>query len=142
MIMIIVLLRPSIPVCRELPKLRKDFTVQDLKAFDGNQPDGRVLVAVNGKVYDVTKGKRFYGPGKLEPRLLSILTLTQAISVFTLPLQFCNIRKVHSSLSWPSIPSRSSLSLSLARSIFSCCVFSYRFIKALILLFTFRAQLF
>lgn len=48
----------------EMPKIRKDFTVQELKAFDGNQPDGRVLVAVNGTIYDVTKGKRFYGPGK------------------------------------------------------------------------------
>jgi hypothetical protein len=26
-------------------------------------PDGRVLIGVLGKVYDVTKGKRFYGPG-------------------------------------------------------------------------------
>lgn len=48
----------------KLPKLRKDFTVHELRKFDGNQPDGRVLVAVNGTVYDVTKGKRFYGPGK------------------------------------------------------------------------------
>lgn len=48
----------------ELPKLRKDFTVEELKKYDGNQPDGRVLVAVNGKVFDVTNGKRFYGPGK------------------------------------------------------------------------------
>lgn len=48
----------------ELPKLRKDFTVQELKTFDGTQPDGRVLVAVNGNIYDVTAGKRFYGPGK------------------------------------------------------------------------------
>ncbi|XP_030381293.1 membrane-associated progesterone receptor component 1 [Scaptodrosophila lebanonensis] len=46
-----------------LPKLRRDFTVQELRSYDGNQPDGRVLVAVNGNVYDVTKGKRFYGPG-------------------------------------------------------------------------------
>lgn len=47
----------------ELPRLRKDFTVAELRKFDGTQPDGRVLVAVNGTVYDVTKGKRFYGPG-------------------------------------------------------------------------------
>lgn len=47
----------------ELPKLRRDFTVKELREFDGNQPDGRVLVAVMGNVYDVTKGKRFYGPG-------------------------------------------------------------------------------
>lgn len=48
----------------QLPKLRKDFTIHDLKAYDGNQPDGRVLVAVNGHVYDVTKGRKFYGPGE------------------------------------------------------------------------------
>lgn len=48
----------------ELPKLRRDFSVEELKQYDGTQPDGRVLVAVNGTVYDVTKGKRFYGPGK------------------------------------------------------------------------------
>lgn len=44
---------PSAPAEPELPKLRKDFTVQELKSFDGNQADGRVLVAVNGHVYDV-----------------------------------------------------------------------------------------
>lgn len=54
----------NVPAEPELPKLRKDFTVQELKKFDGTQPDGRVLVAVNGHVYDVTKGKKFYGPGK------------------------------------------------------------------------------
>lgn len=47
----------------ELPRLRRDFTVSELLKYDGKQPDGRVLVAVNGSVYDVTKGKRFYGPG-------------------------------------------------------------------------------
>ncbi|XP_034246895.1 membrane-associated progesterone receptor component 1 [Thrips palmi] len=47
----------------QLPKLRKDFTVEELKKYDGHGSDGRILVAVNGKVFDVTKGKRFYGPG-------------------------------------------------------------------------------
>ncbi|XP_065072893.1 membrane-associated progesterone receptor component 1-like [Ochlerotatus camptorhynchus] len=47
----------------ELPRLRRDFTVAELLQYDGKQQDGRVLVAVNGSVYDVTKGKRFYGPG-------------------------------------------------------------------------------
>lgn len=47
----------------KLPKLRRDFTVQELKKYDGTQPDGRILVAVNGNVYDATKGKRYYGPG-------------------------------------------------------------------------------
>lgn len=53
--------RPAEP---ELPKLRRDFTLEDLKNFDGNQADGRVLLGINGTVYDVTKGKRFYGPGE------------------------------------------------------------------------------
>lgn len=48
----------------ELEKMKKrDFTLEELKPYDGTGPDGRVLVAVNGKVFDVTKGKQFYGPG-------------------------------------------------------------------------------
>lgn len=43
----------NVPAEPELPKLRKDFTIQELKKYDGTQPDGRVLVAVNGHVYDV-----------------------------------------------------------------------------------------
>lgn len=47
----------------ELPKMKKrDFTVEELRSFDGNGPDGRILIAVNSKVFDVTKGHRFYGP--------------------------------------------------------------------------------
>ncbi|KAF7987478.1 hypothetical protein HCN44_003240 [Aphidius gifuensis] len=46
----------------ELPKIRRDFTVEELKKYDGKGSDGRILVAVNGSVYDVTRGKRFYGP--------------------------------------------------------------------------------
>lgn len=56
--------RRSTPPAPQLPKLRRDFTIQELKPFDGTQPDGRVLMAVNGTVYDVTKGKSFYGPGE------------------------------------------------------------------------------
>merc|ERR1712071_391626 len=37
--------------------------MEQLKEYNGTGPEGRVLVAVNGKVFDVTKGKRFYGPG-------------------------------------------------------------------------------
>lgn len=47
-----------------LPKIRKDLTVAQLKKYDGTQEDGRVLLAVNGTIFDVTRGKRFYGPGK------------------------------------------------------------------------------
>ncbi|XP_026765045.1 membrane-associated progesterone receptor component 2 [Galleria mellonella] len=47
----------------ELPRLRKDMTVAELRQYDGTQSDGRVLVAVNGWIFDVTRGRRFYGPG-------------------------------------------------------------------------------
>lgn len=50
----------------ELPKMKKrDFTLEQLREFDGKGPEGRILIAVNGKVFDVTRGKRFYGPGML-----------------------------------------------------------------------------
>ncbi|CAB4067230.1 PGRMC1_2 [Lepeophtheirus salmonis] len=32
-----------------------------LKEYDGTKEDGRILIAVNRKVYDVTKGRHFYG---------------------------------------------------------------------------------
>jgi len=55
---------PSIPADPPLPRMKKrDLTLAELKKYDGEGPDGRVLVGVLGKIYDVTKGKRFYGPG-------------------------------------------------------------------------------
>lgn len=46
-----------------LPRLkRRDFTPAELRRFDGVQ-DPRILMAINGKVFDVTKGRKFYGPG-------------------------------------------------------------------------------
>ena len=57
---------PSQPKEPELPKLKKqDFTQEQLREYDGKGKDGRILIAVNGKVFDVTKGKRFYGPGNI-----------------------------------------------------------------------------
>lgn len=47
----------------KLPKLRRDFTVEELKKYDGTGPDGRILVAVNGAVYDCTRGAQWYAPG-------------------------------------------------------------------------------
>nr|XP_033802004.1 membrane-associated progesterone receptor component 1 [Geotrypetes seraphini] len=45
-----------------LPKMkRRDFTVAGLREYDGTQ-NPRILMAINGKVFDVTKGKKFYGP--------------------------------------------------------------------------------
>uniref|UniRef100_T1IQC1 Cytochrome b5 heme-binding domain-containing protein n=1 Tax=Strigamia maritima TaxID=126957 RepID=T1IQC1_STRMM len=56
-----VTLKPREP---ELPKLKKqDFTLEQIREYDGRGAGGRILVAVNGKVFDVTRGKRFYGQG-------------------------------------------------------------------------------
>lgn len=68
--------RPSNPVPSEfksgytwLPKshpptvLFKDYTPKTLAPFDGKD-GGRILLAINGTVFDVTAGRSFYGPGK------------------------------------------------------------------------------
>jgi len=54
----------SKPKQPDLPPMKKrDFTLEQLQEFDGRGKDGRILIAVNGKVFDVTRGSRFYGPG-------------------------------------------------------------------------------
>jgi len=44
------------------PLPMQDFTLEQLTEWDGKNNEGRILIAVLGKVFDVTKGKRFYGP--------------------------------------------------------------------------------
>eukprot|EP00061_Rhincodon_typus_P017114 g45670.t1 len=56
----------------ELPKMKKrDFSLEQLREYDGLQ-NPRLLLAVNGKVFDVTKGKKFYGPG-IQEILIAVL---------------------------------------------------------------------
>lgn len=51
----------------QIPRMKKhDVTLEQLREYDGRGPDGRILIAVNFKVFDVTRGKRFYGPGTVE----------------------------------------------------------------------------
>lgn len=48
-----------------LPRMkRRDFTLQQLRDYDGTR-NPRILLAVNGKVFDVTEGSKFYGPDGL-----------------------------------------------------------------------------
>jgi len=48
----------------ELPPMKKsDFTLEQLQEYNGRRKGERILIAVNGKVFDVTRGSRFYGPG-------------------------------------------------------------------------------
>ncbi|PBC34240.1 membrane-associated progesterone receptor component 1 [Apis laboriosa] len=48
---------------KKLPQLRRDFTLEELKKYNGKGPDGRILIAINGSIYDCTCGAHFYGPG-------------------------------------------------------------------------------
>ncbi|KAG8144591.1 putative Membrane-associated progesterone receptor component 1 protein [Naja naja] len=62
-----------------LPKLkRRDFTLAQLRPFDG-LTDPRILMAINGKVFDVSRGRKFYGPEALKDEYddLSDLDATQ-----------------------------------------------------------------
>lgn len=40
------------------------MTLQQLRQYDGTGEHNRVCVGVNGKIFDVTRGKKFYGPGE------------------------------------------------------------------------------
>ncbi|WKX98869.1 hypothetical protein Q1695_014055 [Nippostrongylus brasiliensis] len=51
------------PKPRSVPPLPKqDMTLDELRKFDGVQ-DEHILFALNGTIYDVTRGSSFYGPG-------------------------------------------------------------------------------
>lgn len=40
-----------------------DITLEELKAYDGSDPNKPLLMAIKGQVYDVSMGRLFYGPG-------------------------------------------------------------------------------
>ncbi|WFD19614.1 hypothetical protein MCAP1_001848 [Malassezia caprae] len=40
-----------------------EFTPEELKKFDGSNPDLPVLLSISGSVFDVSKGVLYYGPG-------------------------------------------------------------------------------
>jgi len=56
---------PTPPEPPKPPVKKQDMTLQQLRVYDGESEacDGSICVAVNGKIFDVTRGKRFYGPG-------------------------------------------------------------------------------
>jgi len=46
-----------------LPKAeQRDYTADELATFDGSDPAKPILLAVRGTIYDVTRGRTFYGP--------------------------------------------------------------------------------
>ncbi|KAJ4959367.1 hypothetical protein NE237_026478 [Protea cynaroides] len=40
-----------------------ELTVQQLKQFDGSDTNKPIYVAIKGRIFDVSTGKNFYGPG-------------------------------------------------------------------------------
>lgn len=71
------------PPTPQLPPLKRhDMTYEELKKYDGHNEDGRVCVAVNGKVFDVTKGKRHYGPGNFVIHIFCLSYLYSALFVY------------------------------------------------------------
>ncbi|KAF9432098.1 hypothetical protein BGZ76_011266 [Entomortierella beljakovae] len=49
--------RPKFP-----PLVFREYTPKELSEFDGRTDDTRILMAIQGKVFDVTRGRNFYGP--------------------------------------------------------------------------------
>jgi predicted heme/steroid binding protein len=41
----------------------QQYTDADLAAYDGTDPEKPILLAINGTIYDVSNGRRHYGPG-------------------------------------------------------------------------------
>lgn len=69
------------PELKPFPK--GDMTLSELRQYDGKSNDeGRILLAVNREIYDVTKGSRFYGPeGPYAP--LAGRDATRALALFS-----------------------------------------------------------
>jgi len=44
------------------PMEKRDFSLDELKPYNGVE-NPRILIAVNGKVFDVSRGRNNYGPG-------------------------------------------------------------------------------
>jgi membrane-associated progesterone receptor component len=44
--------------------LFKVYTPKTLEPFNGKDKDGRILLAIDGIVFDVTAGRNFYGPSE------------------------------------------------------------------------------
>ena len=49
---------PPLPEAEE-----RDYTFAELIAYDGSDPQKPLLIGIRGQVYDVTRGRSFYGPG-------------------------------------------------------------------------------
>jgi len=44
------------------PVVRRAYSVQELREYDGRDPSKPILLAAKGTVFDVSRGRTFYGP--------------------------------------------------------------------------------
>lgn len=52
------------PEAPALPEAElRDYLRSELSSFDGSDPSRPLLIGVHGHVYDVSRGRSFYGPG-------------------------------------------------------------------------------
>lgn len=54
---------PPAPRPKQAALVFREYTPKELEPFNGSTPETRILMAVKGNVYDVTRGRNFYGPG-------------------------------------------------------------------------------
>lgn len=54
--------QPQPPTIQE-PVQLGDVTEEELRAYDGSDPNKPLLMAIKGKIYDVSSSRMFYGPG-------------------------------------------------------------------------------
>ncbi|EJD02678.1 progesterone binding protein [Fomitiporia mediterranea MF3/22] len=47
-----------------LPPSDKPFRLEELKPFDGKDPEKPIYVSIKGTIFDVTRKREMYGPGK------------------------------------------------------------------------------
>jgi membrane-associated progesterone receptor component len=49
----------------QLPKMAKqDLTMEQLRGYNGVESNGRILTAIYGDIFDVSRRSDLYGPGK------------------------------------------------------------------------------
>lgn len=54
---------PPPQVIRRKPAEKRDYTREELKDYDGNDPTKPILIGIKGKIFDVSRSAGFYGPG-------------------------------------------------------------------------------
>ncbi|KAI1305580.1 hypothetical protein EDD11_004915 [Mortierella claussenii] len=53
---------PPAPRPKQPTLVFREYTPKELAEFDGRTEETRILMAIQGKVFDVTRGRNFYGP--------------------------------------------------------------------------------